>query len=74
MFKRVMNMFGSNSGVTVPRTLPRPLVYFDVAINLKPSGRMVFSLYSDITPKTSENFRALCTGEKGEGKSKVPLH
>ena len=35
---------------------------------------IVMQLYKDITPKTAENFRCLCTGEKGTGKSGKPLH
>lgn len=34
----------------------RPITYFDVTIGDKPAGRIVFSLYSDIVPKTAENF------------------
>ena len=48
--------------------------FFDVSIGGKSAGRIVFELYSDIVPRTAENFRALCTGEKGMGKSGVPLH
>ena len=48
-------------------------VFFDITITEKDTGRMEFDLFAE-TPKTSENFRALCTGEKGEGGSGKPLH
>lgn len=49
-------------------------VFFDVEIDGKPAGRIVMGLFGDVVPKTAENFRALCTGEKGVGKSGKPLH
>lgn len=52
----------------------RPKVYLDISIGQKPIGRAIFALYNDIVPKTAENFRALCTGEKGVGKAGKPLH
>lgn len=52
----------------------RPKVFFDMTIGSKAAGRIVMELYSDACPKTAENFRALCTGEKGIGKSGKPLH
>lgn len=52
----------------------RSKVFFDIKIGSKKAGRVTFELYNDIVPKTAENFRALCTGEKGLGKSGKPLH
>eukprot|EP00727_Mastigamoeba_balamuthi_P013999 m51a1_g9221 putative protein cyn-7 (172) ;mRNA; f:63354-64290 len=54
--------------------MSRPRVFFDCSIGGQPAGRIVFELYSDVVPKTAENFRCLCTGEKGTGKSGKPLH
>merc|ERR1712051_381589 len=39
-----------------------------------PAGRIEMELFDKDVPKTAENFRCLCTGEKGKGRSGKPLH
>jgi cyclophilin family peptidyl-prolyl cis-trans isomerase len=51
-----------------------PIVFFDVSVGSLHVGRVVFELFASVVPKTAENFRALCTGEAGTGKSGKKLH
>ncbi|KAJ6570283.1 cyclophilin-like domain-containing protein [Mycena vulgaris] len=54
--------------------MSRPRVFLDFSIGNEPLGRVIFELFSDEVPKTCENFRALCTGEKGlSTTSGIPL-
>jgi len=55
---------------------PRPRIrtiihkfFFDITIGGKAAGTIVFELYKDVVPLTAENFRCLCTGEKGTDKT-----
>ncbi|KAG5064944.1 hypothetical protein AAZX31_04G003900 [Glycine max] len=49
-------------------------VFLDVDIDGQRLGRILIGLYGKVVPKTVENFRALCTGEKGKNASGVKLH
>ncbi|CEP10452.1 hypothetical protein, partial, partial [Parasitella parasitica] len=62
----------------------RPVVFFDVSIGDVAVGRMKMELFSDIVPRTAENFRQLCTGEykmvqggdflKGDGTGSISIY
>lgn len=51
-----------------------PVVFFDVAADDEPMGKITMELFADIVPKTAGNFRALCTGEKGFGYRNSIFH
>jgi cyclophilin family peptidyl-prolyl cis-trans isomerase len=51
-----------------------PKVFFDITIGGQPAGKVTMELRSDVVPKTTENFRALCTGEKGFGFKGSKFH
>ena len=51
-----------------------PVCFFDVTAAGKPLGRIEIELRADVVPKTAENFRALCTGEKGYGYKGSTFH
>ena len=69
------SLYDEKEGVIIPNSKgDNPHVYFNVKHGDEELGRIVMQLYADITPKTAENFKCLCTGEKGEGISGKPLH
>merc|ERR1711974_354753 len=57
-----------------PASNARPKVFLDITIDGKPAGRLTIELFSDIVPRTAENFRQLSTGEKGYGYKGSVFH
>jgi len=73
MFKT--SMYADKADVEPGYEGPLPQVFFDVTMGGEPLGRITMELFADVVPKTAENFRCLCTGEKGIGKTTgKPLH
>ena len=54
--------------------MSNPKCFFDMSADGAPLGRLVFELAADVVPKTAENFRALCTHEKGFGYKASTFH
>merc|ERR1711956_192247 len=58
----------------ISKNMACPRVFFDVTAGGSPVGRVIMELRTDVTPRTAENFRALCTGEKGFGFKGSTFH
>jgi len=67
MLKRYSTTMGSTGN-------DNPVVFFDITIGGSPKGRIEMELRADVVPRTAENFRCLCTGEKSIGRSGNLLH
>jgi len=64
-----LRRFASSASTAAKRN-----VFFDIAIDSKPAGRIVFKLYDETVPKTAQNFRELAIGQHGFGYQGSTFH
>ncbi|TXG53473.1 hypothetical protein EZV62_022642 [Acer yangbiense] len=72
--KHTINLDKEETKNVVDTVMANPIVFFDLSIDGIPAGRIVMELFANSTLITAENFRALCTGEKGIGTAGKPFH
>eukprot|EP00927_Polykrikos_kofoidii_P084814 TRINITY_DN9042_c0_g1_i1.p1 TRINITY_DN9042_c0_g1~~TRINITY_DN9042_c0_g1_i1.p1 ORF type:complete len:313 (-),score=63.61 TRINITY_DN9042_c0_g1_i1:140-1078(-) len=58
----------------MPQNKERPKVFFEMSLDNVQVGFIIMELFADVVPKTAENFRCLCTGERGRARSGKQLH
>lgn len=57
-----------------PANATNPRCFLDLVSNGSKLGRLEIELRADVVPKTAENFRLLCTGQRGFGYKDTQFH
>lgn len=65
---------GGMAGASPAKRKANPRIFLQIRIGSENIGKLVVELFADVVPKTAENFRCLCTGEKGFGYKDSPFH